>query len=91
MEIQESQKWESIYVIYSKKAASILNHEEKNQVLKSLIKKINNENPQEIETWIVKVNKHEICGIFIKDDINFSGDSLTILFQSEYENPSFYI
>lgn len=91
MEMQENNTLGRLYVIYSRKVASILTQEEKKQLLEILIEKINNENPQDMETWTVKVNKHEICGIFDKDDVNFSADSLTVVFLSEYENPKFYI
>ena len=91
MHMIERKNKEPIFVIVSKKIATTLKQDEMNETVTKLLEKVDEENPQEIETWTVKVKNYEIVGIFDKDDISVLGDSMTILFQSEYDNPIFYI
>ena len=87
----ERENKEPIFIVLSKKIATTLKQDEMNETVTKLLKKVEEENPQDIETWIVKVKHYTIVGIFNKDDINALGDTLTILFKSEYDNPIIHI
>lgn len=87
----ERKNKEPIFVVLSKKIATTLQQDEINETIKKLLEKVDEENPQDIETWTIKVNNYEIVGIFDKNDICVLGDSLTILFNSEYCSPKIII
>lgn len=87
----ERKNKEPIFIVLSKKIATTLKQDEMNETVNKLLEKVEEENPQDIETWTIKVEHYSIVGIFNKDDINALGDTLTILFQSEYDHPIIHI
>jgi len=94
MHMFERKNKEIIFVTPSREIATTLDYEEIDESIDKLFNKIDEEKPNDRAEWTIKVNSHEICGVFKRLDYDLPTsptDTLKIMFQSEYDNGTFRI